>query len=135
MLEKSLLAEAAEAQAFRAQRMEVVGQLTSGIVHDFNNILTVIAGTIEILSEAVADRPDLAAIAGLITEASARGANLTSHLLAFARGQPSRPREIEVNALLVEAARLLRPTLGEQIEIDSIPAIDVLPFWSIPVDS
>ena len=127
MLEKSLAAEAAEAQAFRAQRMEVVGQLTGGIVHDFNNILTVIAGTIEILSEAVADRPDLAAIAGLITEASARGANLTSHLLAFARGQPSRPREVEVNALLVEAARLLRPTLGEQIEIESVLAIGVSP--------
>jgi CheY-like chemotaxis protein len=112
--------------------MEIVGQLTGGIVHDFNNILTVIAGTIEILSEAVADRPDLAAIAALITEASTRGANLTSHLFAFARGQPSRPREIEVNALLVEAARLLRPTLGEQIEIDSVLAIDVPPVLVDP---
>jgi CheY-like chemotaxis protein len=127
MLEKSLPAETAQAQSRQAQRMEIVGQLTGGIVHDFNNILTVIAGTIEILSEAVADRPDLAAIAALITEASTRGANLTSHLLTFARGQPSRPREVEVNALLVEAARLLRPTLGEQIEIDSVLAIDVPP--------
>jgi CheY-like chemotaxis protein len=127
MLEKSLPAAAAEAQACQAQRMEIVGQLTGGILHDFNNILTVIAGTIEILSEAVADRPELAAIAGLIAEASARGASLTSHLLAFARSQPSQPREVEVNALLVEAARLLRPTLGEQIEIDSMLAIDVPP--------
>ena len=103
--------------------MEIVGQLTGGVVHDFNNILTVISGTIDILAEAVADRPDLAAITGLITEAAARGASLTSHLLAFARGQPSQPRDVDVNALLVDAARLLRPTLGEQIEIDTTPAV------------
>jgi CheY-like chemotaxis protein len=105
--------------------MEIVGQLTGGVVHDFNNILTVIAGTIEILQEAVADRPELAAIAGLIAEAAARGSDLTAHLLAFSRGQPSQPRVVDVNALLVDAARLLRPTLGEQIEIDSVPATGI----------
>src|ERR1019366_4283801 len=129
MLQKSMPAEAAEAEVCQAQRMKIVGQLTGGVVHDFNNILTVIAGTIEILAEAVADRPELAAIARLIDEAAARGANLTSHLLAFARGQPSQPREVDVNALLVEAARLLRPTLGEQIEIDARLASNVAPVW------
>jgi len=125
MLEKWLPAESTEVQVCQARRMEIVGQLTGGVVHDFNNILTVISGTIEILAEAVADRPDLAAIAGLITEAAARGANLTSTLLAFARGQPSPPRDVDVNALLVEAARLLRPTLGEHIEIDALRATNV----------
>jgi len=125
MLQKSLPVEAAEAKVCQARRMEIVGQLTGGVVHDFNNILTVISGTIEILAEAVADRPDLAAIAGLITEAAARGANLTSNLLAFARGQPSPPRDIDVNALLVDAARLPRPMLGEHIEIDALRTADV----------
>jgi CheY-like chemotaxis protein len=115
-------AEAAAAPIDQAQRMEIVGQLTGGVVHDFNNILTVICGTIEILAEAVADRPDLAAIAALISEAAARGANLTANLLAFSRGQPSQPCEVNLNALLVDAARLLRPTLGEQIEIHTTPA-------------
>ena len=50
---------------FLAQRMAIVGQLTGGVVHDFNNILTVIAGTIEILAEAVAGQPELETVAGL----------------------------------------------------------------------
>ena len=92
--------------------MEIVGQLTGGVVHDFNNILTVISGTIDILAEAVADRPDLAAITTLIGEAAARGASLTSNLLAFSCGQPSQPRDVDVAALLADAARLLRPDAG-----------------------
>jgi len=125
MSQESLPAEAAEAQVRQSKRMEIIGRLSSGVVHDFNNILTVIAGTVEILAEAVADRPDLAAVAGLIAEAAARGANLTSHLLGFIRAQPSQPRDVDVNALVVEAARLLRPTLGEQIEVESILASGV----------
>src|SRR5262249_37801642 len=84
---------AAEAQLRQAQKMDAVGQLTGGIAHDFNNILTVITGTIEILEEAVADRPQLAAIAKMIDEAAERGAELTQHLLAFARKQPLQPKQ------------------------------------------
>jgi PAS domain S-box-containing protein len=108
---------AAEAQFRQAQKMEAIGQLTGGVAHDFNNILTVITGTIGVLAEAVADRPELASIAKLIDEAAERGAQLTKHLLAFARKQPLRPSEIDLNALLLESAKLLRPALGEHIEI------------------
>jgi PAS domain S-box-containing protein len=122
---------AAEAQFRQAQKMEAVGQLTGGIAHDFNNILTVITGTIEILTDAVADRPQLLAIAKMIDEAADRGADLTKHLLAFARKQPLQPREVDVNALILEAAKLLRPTLGEQIQIDPLLAQDA---WTALVD-
>ena len=131
MLQSSLPAEAAEARDARARRMDVVGQLTGGIVHDFNNILTVVCGTIEMLAEAVADRPELAAIAEMIDQAATRGADLTAHLLAFAHGQPSQPCDVDVNSLLRDAARLLRPTLGEQIEIDMAPSADI---WLALVD-
>jgi signal transduction histidine kinase len=124
---KSPPVEAAETQENRIQRAVIVGQLAGGILHDFNNILTVISGTIGILAEAVADRPDLAAIAKLIDDAAARGTSLASHLLAFARGQPSQPRCVDVNALLEEATRLLRPALGGQIEVASIVAPDIAP--------
>jgi CheY-like chemotaxis protein len=68
----------------------------------------------------VENDPQLAAIAKMIDEAAARGANLTQHLLAFARKQPLQPRETDVNTLIIETAKLLRPTLGEQIEIESV---------------
>jgi PAS domain S-box-containing protein len=110
---------AAEERIRQAEKMEALGQLTGGIAHDFNNILTVITGTIEILGDAVAKEPQLAAIAQMIDEAAARGADLTQHLLAFARKQPLQPRETDVNTLIIDTAKLLRPTLGEQIEIES----------------
>src|SRR6266853_67449 len=119
--------EATESQVRQAQKMEAIGQLTGGVAHDFNNILTVITGTIEILSEAVKDRPHLAQITNLIGAAAARGADLTKHLLAFSRRQPLQPRNVDVNAVVVDAARLLRPTLGEQIEIESMLAHDSAP--------
>jgi CheY-like chemotaxis protein/two-component sensor histidine kinase len=100
--------------------MEALGQLTGGIAHDFNNILTVITGTIEILAEAVEKEPQLAAITKMIDDAAARGADLTQHLLAFARKQPLQPRETDLNTLIIETVKLLRPTLGEQIEIESV---------------
>ena len=109
-----------ERQLAQSQKMEAVGQLTGGVAHDFNNILTVITGTVEILAEGVADRPDLAAITRLMDEAAERGAGLTRQLLAFARKQPLQPEETDINALMAEAAGLLRPTLGEQIEIESM---------------
>jgi PAS domain S-box-containing protein len=109
---------AAEEQLRQAQKMEAIGQLTGGIAHDFNNMLTVITGTIDILAEAVADKPQLAAIAKLIGEAADRGAELTGRLLAFARRQPLQPRELDVNALMLESEKLLRPTLGEHVEIE-----------------
>jgi PAS domain S-box-containing protein len=108
---------AAEEQLRHAHKLEAVGQLTGGIAHDFNNMLTVITGTIDILADAVADKPELANIAKLISEAADRGAELTSQLLAFARKQPLQPRKVDINELISETERMLRPSLGEHIEI------------------
>ncbi len=110
----------AEERIRQSEKMEAIGQLTGGIAHDFNNILTVITGTIEILAGAVAKEPQLAAITKMIDEAAARGADLTQHLLAFARRQPLQPREVDINTLVIDTAKLLRPTLGEHIEIESV---------------
>jgi len=121
----------AEARLRQAQKMDAVGQLTGGVAHDFNNILTVITGTIGILADAVADRPELVSIAKLIDDAAERGAQLTKHLLAFARKQPLQPRETDINSLMVEAAKLLHPTIGEQVQISPMLAEDA---WTALVD-
>ncbi|MDA9497078.1 ATP-binding protein [Bradyrhizobium sp. CCBAU 11357] len=108
---------AAEEQLIQSQKMDAVGQLTGGIAHEFNNMLTVITGTIEILADAVKDNPPLATITKLISEAADRGAALTSSLLSFARKQALQPAEIDVNALIEELAKLLLATFDKKIEI------------------
>jgi PAS domain S-box-containing protein len=110
---------AAQEQLFQAQKMESVGQLTGGIAHDFNNMLTVITGTIEILADGVKHDPALASIARMINDAADRASQLTANLLSFARKQPLRPLETDVNALIEEAVELLTPTLGRQIQIET----------------
>ncbi|UVO39690.1 response regulator [Bradyrhizobium arachidis] len=116
----------------QSQKMDAMGQLTGGVAHDFNNVLTVITGTIEIIQEGLADKPELAAIAQLIDDAASRGAEITSQLLTFARRQPLEPREIDVNALVVETAKLLRPILGEHVEIVIRLADDAWPAMADP---
>jgi PAS domain S-box-containing protein len=111
---------AAEDRIRQAEKMEAMGQLTGGIAHDFNNILTVITGTIEILADAVEGEPQLAAITRMIDEAASRGAELTQHLLAFARKQPLEPKVTDVNMLIIDTAKLLQRTLGEHVEIESV---------------
>jgi CheY-like chemotaxis protein len=60
----------------------------------------------------------------MIDEAAERGTDLTQRLLAFARKQPLQPREVDVNSLVIEATNLLRPTLGEQVEVQIMLAGD-----------
>ncbi len=110
---------AAEERTRQSEKMEAVGQLVGGIAHDFNNLLTVITGTIDILAQGVADKPQLLSIARLIGEAADRGAELTGHLLAFARKQPLQPHDTDINGLVTAAEGLFRRALGAQIEIEA----------------
>lgn len=104
----------------QAQKMEAVGQLTGGVAHDFNNLLTVIVGNGEILSEELVDKPDLKALAEMISSAGIRGAELTNRLLAFSRRQALQPRVMDVSSLVHGMEDLLRRTLPENIDIEII---------------
>jgi PAS domain S-box-containing protein len=113
-------AHESERKLQQAQKLDAIGQLTGGVAHDFNNMLTVIAGTMEVLMEELADKPEALQIAALINRAADRCTELIQHLLSFARKQPLRPRNVDINGTILDIAKLLRPTLGEHIEIDSI---------------
>jgi signal transduction histidine kinase/ActR/RegA family two-component response regulator len=115
-----------EHKLHQSQKLDAIGKLTGGVAHDFNNMLTVIAGTTEILVAELGSRPDLQAVASLINQASDRCTELIQHLLAFARKQPLQPRNVNISEEIVDIAKLLRPTLGEQVEIESKLEQDVL---------
>jgi signal transduction histidine kinase len=103
----------------RAQRIAIMGELAGGILHEFNNILTVVSGTIDILALAAVERPQLAAVVRLVDEAASRGARLTSYFQNFERGQPPRCREVDIVALVTDAERLLRPALEGRTDVTS----------------
>ncbi|MGB5559583.1 MAG: ATP-binding protein [Paracoccaceae bacterium] len=105
----------------QAQKMQAIGKLTGGVAHDFNNILAVISGNLELLRDnpkhAVRDGYVLAAL-----EAVRRGATVTQRLLAFARKQPLAPAVIDVSRLLRESAALLRTSAGAAINLEIVNA-------------
>ncbi len=103
-----------EASLFASQRLEAVGQLTGGIAHDFNNLLTVIQGNAEFLGDLGDTNRELA---GEILAAVDRGAELTRHLLAFARKQTLAPRPVDLSDLIEKMRKTLLRTLSENIEI------------------
>ncbi|MGB9365044.1 MAG: PAS domain S-box protein [Xanthobacteraceae bacterium] len=111
-----------ESQLRQAQKMEAVGQLTGGVAHDFNNILTVIIGMTEILSQELADNPSLAPLVASVDEAATRGAQLTQRMLAFARKQPLHARNFDLNEVVTRTATMLAPMLGEDVALKSVLA-------------
>jgi signal transduction histidine kinase len=110
----------------QAQRLEAVGQLTSGVAHDFNNLLTVIAGNIEFLARAVSDdrsRHRLEMMRG----AAERGARLTAQLLAFSRRQRLDPVPVRLNETAASMRDLLQSSIGGAVRIEMTLQPDLWP--------
>ena len=102
----------------QSQKMEAIGQLTGGVAHDFNNLLLVIIGNLDLLAHAVADTGKVGSLIATAQKAAARGAQLTSQLLAFARRQTLRPENRSINELVHEFDVLVSRVLNELIRID-----------------
>jgi len=106
-----------EDQFRQAQKMEAVGRLAGGIAHDFNNLLMVVSGYTEVLLDHLNPGHPLHGKAEAIQQASDRATTLTRQLLAFSRKQLLELKVIDVNAIVEDMERLLRPLIGEQIEL------------------
>lgn len=115
--------EKAEAQVRQMQKIESIGQLTGGIAHDFNNMLAVVLGSLEIVKRRLTSDPEKALRSVEHAEEGAkRAAQLTARLLAFSRQQPLAPEPVNANRLVSGMSELLRQTIGEQIEVETVLA-------------
>ncbi|MEJ1160657.1 response regulator [Prosthecomicrobium sp. N25] len=112
------------------QRLEAVGQLTSGVAHDFNNLLTVILGNVAFVEKALAKLPRdprLAQRLGHMRTAAERGAKLTAQLLAFSRRQKLEPKPLDLNETVAGMRDLLQSTMGGSIRIETVLKPDLWP--------
>jgi two-component system cell cycle sensor histidine kinase/response regulator CckA len=108
-----------EDQLKQSQKMEAVGRLAGGVAHDFNNLL----GIVTACSELLRDRVDAGSLEYIdnIREAAKRGSSLTRQLLAFSRRQPAQVQVLDLNDRLREVSKLLRPLMGDDVEITLLP--------------
>ena len=116
------------------EKLRAIGQLTGGVAHDFNNLLAVFQGNFELIDYAL-QQGDLEEIpehvmAGL--EAVKKGSAVTNRLLSYARKQPLNPRQIEPQKMIQELEVMLRPTLGDAIELEIVVGGGV---WQCCADS
>ena len=119
-------------QLQHAQKMEVAGQLTGGLAHDFNNHLGVIIGNLDLLADEVRGNAEQHAMVQDSLSAALKGAELTRSLLAFARRQPLQMRTIDPRAAIDGMATLLRRTLGEQFTVAIHNPSDLWPVTADP---
>ena len=122
--------ERVEATLRQMQRLEAVGQLTSGVAHDFNNLLTVILGNISFVERLLAQRGldgELVDRIGHMKSAAERGAKLTAQMLAFSRRQRLEPKPVDLNETVAGMRELLQSTMGGSVRIETVLTDDLWP--------
>ncbi len=110
--------ERVEAALRQSQRLEAVGQLTSGVAHDFNNLLTVVLGNVRRMQKGDCD-PATARRLAMMAEAAERGAKLTGQMLAFSRRQRLEPRPVDLNDTVRGMSDLLHSTMGGSVRLQT----------------
>jgi len=123
--------EKVESALRQAQRLEAVGQLTSGVAHDFNNLLTVVMGNVEHLRKREHD-PQILRRLDMMREASRRGARLTAQMLAFSRRQKLEPRAVDLNETVRSMGDMLQSAIGGSVQIE--PPQLAPDLWSAMID-
>jgi two-component system cell cycle sensor histidine kinase/response regulator CckA len=111
-----------EEQYRQAQKMEAVGRLTAGVAHDFNNMLTAINGFSELISLELAPDDPLQDSVKKVLSSGRRAADLVRQLMAFSRKQIVQPEVLDLNDVIANVDKMLRHIIGEDVELQTIPA-------------
>jgi len=122
--------EQIESALRQAQRLEAVGQLTSGVAHDFNNLLMVVLGNIRQMQKTEDDPVNQRRLL-MMAQAAERGAQLTAQMLAFSRRQRLEPRVIDLNETVIGMHDLLQSTMGGSVQIQTSLQSDL---WAAMID-
>jgi signal transduction histidine kinase len=123
--------EATAARLHHAQKMEAIGQLTGGLSHDFNNLLSVVLGSLDLLGRRLPpDDPTAARLLANAIQSAERGAGLIQRLLAFGRQQTLRPDVVDVPTLVRGLLPLLQSSTGPAVKVglhvpDHLPPVQV----------
>jgi signal transduction histidine kinase len=126
--------EQAEAQQTRirlenelrqSQRLEAIGQLAGGVAHDFNNLLMVISSHADFIAEELPEDHPAQADIGEVRTAASRAAELTRQLLVFSRRDLVQPSVLDVNVAIADVVSLLRRTLGEDVQLNTVLSSDM----------
>jgi PAS domain S-box-containing protein len=119
-----------ESQLIQAQKMESVGRLAGGVAHDFNNMLSVILGYGQMISEMTQPDSPLHEFAKEILAAGVRSANITRQLLTFARKQTIAPKVLDLNKTVEDMLKMLRRLIGEDVNLSWCPSS----IWPVNID-
>jgi PAS domain S-box-containing protein len=124
-----------QTQLAQAQKMEAVGQLTSGVAHDFNNLLQAVCGNLDLIRRFAegAGETRLLRLAANAQRAVARGARLTQQMLAFSRRQNLQPERVWIGRLFEETGDLIARAGGEKVQVRTIADADIWPCQIDPV--
>jgi PAS domain S-box-containing protein len=114
-----------------SQRLEAVGKLTGGVAHDFNNILQVIGGSLQLMSGTVAGIPAAQRHLNMALSAVDRGGKLAAQLLAFARRQPLQPVVLNAGRVVRGMEDLVQRAVGESVEVEMAVSASL---WNTLVD-
>ena len=121
--------EQQEEQLHRSQKMDALGKLTGGIVHDYNNMLGVIMGYANVLQRKLKDQPVLSKLAQNIIQASERNAELTNKLLDFSGRNEGNSRSVDINKLLHDEQYMLGKVLTARIQLALNLSENLWPVW------
>jgi signal transduction histidine kinase len=115
----------AEAALQQAQRMEAIGQLASGVAHDFNNVLTAVIGNLDLIALDRQATRHVRQLAEAALRAAHRGSSLTTRLLTLARRQPLQQRVVRIDGLLDTMLPLIKDAVGEAVSVSSEASPDL----------